>query len=112
MPDRYSAKLLFSYDDGRDLVRPLCEERIVTFESPTPAKAVQRAHRRGRESEYRFTNSCGDEVRFWFVGVVDMIRLGVEAENDEVWYAVTRKQALSENACPTTKDLQSRLKRD
>jgi hypothetical protein len=39
-----------------------------------------------RDAEHRYTNSLGGTVHFEFVGVRDLLHLGSECEENEVWY--------------------------
>ena len=88
---RFAAKLLFQFrvsvngDVGK---RRLCEERIINFSARTPREALQIAKRRGKKGEHSYKNSAGNTVSFEFVGVMDLMSLGVEAEADEVWYDI------------------------
>jgi hypothetical protein len=86
---RYAAKLLFQYrvdiagDPGK---RRLCEERIINFTARSTSEALRTAKRRGKEAEYAYKNSDGNKVAFEFVGIMELMDLGSEAEADEVWY--------------------------
>lgn len=92
--ERYAATLLFQYrvvvngDPGK---RRLCEERIIVFRAPGARSALARARARGRAGQFRYTNTDGNPVFFEFVGVTDLLTLGVECEADEVWYDLVRK---------------------
>jgi len=46
------------------------------------------ADNKGRSSENLYLNDDGNEVFFEFVGIMDLIELGIECEEDEVWYEV------------------------
>jgi hypothetical protein len=86
---RYATKLLFQYRVGNQLLskeRRLCEERIVQFEARSNKEALTIAKRKGRKARHSYRNSDGEIVRFEFVGVMDLLSLGVECEADEVWY--------------------------
>jgi hypothetical protein len=88
---RFAAKLLFQFRvnvDGDAGKRRLCEERIINFSARSPRDALQRAKGRGKRGEYSYKNSDGNEVSFEFVGIIDLMSLGVEAEADEVWYEI------------------------
>jgi hypothetical protein len=90
----YTAKLLFEFlviVDGAPGVRRLCEERMILIEAESAKDALAKAKRQGRESQYRYRNSAGDPVRFRFVGVMDLLHLGVECANNEVWYTITQR---------------------
>lgn len=100
--ERYAAKLLFQFRvtvDGDDGVMRTCEERIVVLRATHAREALARAKRYGRKEQHRYRNSDGNPVRFEFVGVLDLLLLGQECEEDEVWYdIVTRKQPMERAA--------------
>lgn len=86
---KYSAKLLFQFrvvvngDSGK---RRTCEERIVLLEAASAKEALRMANQRGKKCQYRYQNADGNPVNFEFVGVMDLLRLGPECEEDEVCY--------------------------
>src|SRR2546421_6965487 len=91
---RYAAKLLFQFrveingDPGK---RRLCEERIINFLARSPRDALRVAKRRGKKGEHSYKNSDGNTVTFEFVGVMDLMSLGLEAGPDEVWYEIRER---------------------
>lgn len=91
----YAAKLLFQFrvvmEDGGSNQRRLTEERIIVLEADQPRQALAAAKRHGRAGEHNYPNDHGDDVRFEFVGVLDMRRLGPEYEPNEVWYEIRRR---------------------
>lgn len=99
---RYSAKLLFQFrvmigtDPG---IMRTCEERIVVFHAADARKALAEAKRRGRKAQHHYSNSDGNRVFFELVGVMDLLELGPECDDDEVWYdIVVRKQPMERAA--------------
>ncbi len=89
--NRYAAKLLFQFKvslAGRVKKRRLCEERFITFKAPSAMKALAHAKRRGRESQCSYKGGGGANVRIEFVGVMELLRLNPECEEDEVWYEI------------------------
>jgi antitoxin (DNA-binding transcriptional repressor) of toxin-antitoxin stability system len=85
----YAAKLLFQFRFGsknRSNKRRLCEERILRFQASSAKVALATAKRKGREAQHKYLNSDGNAVHFEFVGVMDLLHLGPECEEDEVWY--------------------------
>jgi hypothetical protein len=70
--------------------RRLCEKRLILVTASNSRAALQTAKKRGRKAEHSYQNSDGDEVRFEFVGVLDLVHLGIECEPDEVWYQLCR----------------------
>jgi Domain of unknown function (DUF4288) len=90
---RFAAKLLFQFRvhiDG-DSGKRLCEERIINFSARSPREALHWAKRRGKKGEHSYKNSDGNTVSFEFVGIMDLISLGIEAEADEVWYDIRER---------------------
>jgi hypothetical protein len=88
---RFAAKLLFQFRvvvNASNGIRRLCEERIITFESPDARKALSEAKRRGRAAQHTYKNSDGNPVHFEFIGVMELLHLGIECEADEVWYDI------------------------
>jgi len=98
---RFSAKLLFQFrivDDGKPGVMRLCEERIVVLRAATSRKALTMAKRRGKRAEHSYRNDHGGMVHFEFVGILDLLHLGVECEEDEVWYDIAQRKLPMERA--------------
>lgn len=98
---RFAAKLLFQFRvvvDGESGVMRLCEERIVLIRAPTARKALAAAKRRGKRAQHHYTNDSGNAVFFEFVGLMDLLHLGVECDEDEVWYTITQRKLPMERA--------------
>jgi hypothetical protein len=94
--NRYSAKLLFQFrvDLGAETgKRRSCEERIILVEARSASTALAKVKRKGKRAEFDFTNTDGNTVYFEFVGVMDLLRLGVECEADEVWYDIRERMS-------------------
>lgn len=107
---RYSAKLLFQYRFPKDLASRYrtVEERLVCLHASSAKQALSMFKQRGKRDAYRFTNNDGVPVRFEFVGVIEMIHLGQEAEKDEFWYSVRRMKMTREkekSVVPSAQDL-------
>jgi hypothetical protein len=89
--NRYSAKLLFQYrvDLGANTgKRRICEERIVLIEARSALSALAKAKRKGKQAQHNYRNDEGSTVYFEFIGVMDLLCLGVECDIDEVWYDI------------------------
>ena len=84
---RYSAKLLFQYVVGRKR-QNLFEERIVCFAASSVEAAILVAKHSGSAAVFSSVNDEGQQVRFEFVGIRDLRHLGIECEENEVWYDV------------------------
>jgi hypothetical protein len=104
---RYSAKLLFQWNPEpngvRGAARRLCEERIVTYRASSSRAAVAKARSFGRKGEVR---SGG--VRLQFVGIVQLMELGLESEPQEVWWELSRRVRPTERRAqliPAERDL-------
>ena len=87
---RFAAKLLFQYRVGKQAESKfrICEERIVVLSKGTPESAYAEATRIGEKSCTTFVNDEGTPVAIEFIGVVDMMNLGLESEPNEVWYEI------------------------
>lgn len=78
---RYAATLLFQWRvvvASNSGARRLCERRIINLYQRSPRTAVYAATRHGRNAEFRYENADGNPVLFEFVGVTDLIEVGVE----------------------------------
>ena len=82
--------------DGSPGVRRTCEERIIVFSAAHGRVALREAKRRGRVAQHRYKNNNGDAVHFDFVGVLELLRLDLLCEPDEVWYDITERVRPSE----------------
>ena len=91
--NRYSAKLLFQFrvDDKLEGDSRTCEERIITFMAPSAEVALIYAKEKGRDAVTDYANEEGQSVYFEFVGVLDLLELGIECEPEEVWYDVVER---------------------
>ena len=112
---RYAAKLLFQFRvdvDGDRGKRRLCEERIIGFNARSAREALKHAKRRGREGEHSYQNTDGNTVRFQFVGVMDLMSFGAEADSDTVWSDIRERLLPMERRqrlLPSERDLLMRL---
>jgi hypothetical protein len=91
---RYSAKLLFQFRvdvDGDPGKRRFCEERIVVIQAKSAQDAVEKSRRRGERAEHSCINDSGNTVNFEFIGIIDLLLLGAECEDDEVWYEIRKR---------------------
>lgn len=98
---RFAAKLLFQFrvedESGSNTMR-LCEERILVLHAADARDALAQARRRGEAGQNRYANDEGATVHFEFVGVLDLLHLGSECEEDEVWYNIVRRKLPMERA--------------
>jgi len=88
---KYAAKLLFQFrvvinDDSNK--KRTSEERIVIINENSAKSALKKAKLRGIEAQNDYINDDGNPVYYEFVGVVDLLHLGIECEEDEVWYEI------------------------
>ncbi len=90
---RYAAKLLFQWNPEPNepprRIR-LCEERIVTFGARSPRAALARAKAIGRRAQLRLDMEKGPSY-LQFVGILQLMQLGLEAEEHEVWWELSYK---------------------
>lgn len=92
--ERYAAKLLFQFrvvTNGSANKRRLCEERIVVVRAPAAREALVLAKDIGRKAQHSYKNDNNGKVCFQFVGVLDLLHLGPECEDNEVWYDITER---------------------
>ena len=88
---RFAATLLFQFRvviKGNSGKLRVCEKRIINFIAQGARHALDKARKAGRAAEYRYKNLSGHPVRFEFVGLLDLMELGVECGPDEVWYDI------------------------
>ncbi len=89
--ERFAAKLLFQYRvkiGKENNKRRICEERIINFEAIDPYDALKKVKSYGKNAEHKYKNDDENWVYYEFVGIMDMIHLGVEVEQEEVWYDI------------------------
>jgi hypothetical protein len=95
---RYSAKMLFQYradlGDGRSNVMRRCEESIIVISAKNASLALRKAKAYGKKKEMKFDGSETSYPNYFeFVGITDLLELGIETDPEEVWYnIVTLKQ--------------------
>lgn len=90
--ERYAAKLLFQFrvvTNRASNKRRTCEERFVLLNATSAKTALIAAKRYGNKEQLKYRNNDGAKVFFEFVGVLDLLHLGSECEQDEVWYEIT-----------------------
>ena len=88
---KYAAKLLYQYEAVNPRLRGqrrLCEESTILIHARSAKEALRRAKRHARRRYFTFRTVNGLKVGFQFVGVRDLMRLGIECEPDEVWYDI------------------------
>lgn len=90
--ERYAAKLLFQFRFDVDSTSGMrmVEERIIILIAKSASEAYNKAMKKGRHDQARFKNESGFMVNFEFVGVADLMHLGVECDASEVWYDIRR----------------------
>ena len=92
--NRYSAKLLFQFrvDDSTRSESRLCEERIITYSAASADAAMDVAKQKGADSVHDYLNDEGHTVFFEFVGVLDLLELGLESDPEDVWYDIVERE--------------------
>jgi hypothetical protein len=73
---------------GKPNVMRTCEERMIVLRANSARSALSAANRRGKGAEFQQKNHAGNPVLFEFIGILDLLRLGPECEEDEVWYDI------------------------
>ena len=87
---RFSAKLLFQYRVGgskRSKFR-ICEERIITLRSKSAIGAIREAKKIAKNSQACYVNDDGNKIFVEFVGLLDFMEIGIESDENEVWYEI------------------------
>lgn len=90
---KFAAMLLFQFrtvKDGVSNFRRMCEERIVIFEAASADEALHMAKKRGVDDEL-FYEDRGFQVFLEFVGVLDLVKIDITHEPDEVWSRLYEK---------------------
>ena len=96
---RYAAKLVFQdrvVVGGKSGKRRTCGERIIVLRANSAKNALAQAQREGIKSGFTYANSDRNPVHFEFVGVLDLLALGLECDEDEVWYDICARVLPSE----------------
>lgn len=97
---RYSAKLLFQFradlGNGKSDIMRRCEERMILIPARSAIPALNKAKRYGKKSEFTGEAEAGNAIYFEFIGVLDLLELGIECDPDEVWYDIIRLKQPSE----------------
>jgi hypothetical protein len=88
---RYAFKLLFQYlvcIEKKRNKRRLCEISFIHLKARNAKTAIEKAKKYAKNREHDYFNDAGSHVFFQFVGILDMIRLGIECGHNEVWYDI------------------------
>ena len=87
-----AAKLLFQYkfDGDEPGTMRTVEEKIIIFSCMSAEEAFVSANARGIGDQRSFVNDEGTPGHFEFVGIVDLMHLGIETDEDEVWYDIRK----------------------
>jgi hypothetical protein len=111
---KYSAKLLFQFrvvNPAEIGARRTCEERIVTYLARNAKFALSKAKQMGQASCYDYENADGHQVYFEFIGIVDLLCLGIECRPEEVWYEIVDRVRPMERKNQLTRSDAELLKR-
>ena len=90
-PARFAAKILFQFRPSSSSdASSYCtvERRIALFVADCASAAYMDAVRYGKDAQYSWINDDGEEMAFEFVGILDLMHLGEEADDNEVWYEI------------------------
>jgi len=88
--------------------RRRCEERIIVVKATSAKGALAQAKRYGAKCRHTYDNSNGDDVHFEFLGVMELLQLGLECDKEEVWWEHVHRICPSErriSLIPTDYDL-------
>jgi hypothetical protein len=97
---RYAAKLLFQFrvviNDESSQFRTV-EEMIVLIKTDCAKSALNEIKYSAKNKEFSYLNNDGNMVYYEFIGVMDLIQLGIECKKNEVWYEIKTKLKPMEN---------------
>jgi hypothetical protein len=82
--------------DGSPGRRRLCEERIITFHAENARAALRKAKKTGRAAQTQYKNSDGNRIYLEPIGVLELLRLEITCEPDEVRYEIKERISPSE----------------
>jgi hypothetical protein len=110
---RYSAKVLFGFRYGDSTCwDSKCLESIYHYRASSPREAIAKARRFAKSEEVDYMNTYGERVRYEFLGILDMIRLGGVDRLEEVWSDVRERNLTAERVkriIPSDADLLERI---
>jgi Domain of unknown function (DUF4288) len=89
--ERYAARLLFQYRflvGAQRRTKRLCEERIIVIKAPSALAALQVVNSYGRKGQFTVRTPPASPFRYEFVGVRELLHLGLETESIEMWYEI------------------------
>jgi hypothetical protein len=94
---RYSAKLLFQhradYGSCKSDIMRRCEERLIVLSARNAQSALRKAKAHGGKAEFSGDEEMGNPgFRFEFIGVMDLLEIGLECDPDEVWYDISTRK--------------------
>ncbi len=98
--NKYAAQILYQFRvviDGRNSKRRITQSSIVIIHAKSPEIALKSAQRQGKKNEYKYLNDKGNEVFFECIGIQELLHLGVECDENEVWYEVKERMSPMEN---------------
>ncbi|MCX6997816.1 MAG: DUF4288 domain-containing protein [Kiritimatiellaeota bacterium] len=80
---------MFNDDVGVRRWNETCEERLIVLSARNAQSALHKAKSHGRKAEFSATAEAGNEIHFEFVGIIDLLEIGIECLPDEVWYDIS-----------------------
>jgi hypothetical protein len=86
---RFAGVLFFQFRtvrDGKSNQRRICEERTVLIEAAAPKQAVQKLTSLGKLEQYDYSASSRERIFFEFIGIRELLELGGEESENEVWW--------------------------
>lgn len=61
---------------------------MILIKAKSAREALRLAKRHARRRHFSFRTTDGGRIAFEFVGILDLLHLGVECEPEEVWYDI------------------------
>ena len=117
--EKYAVKLLFQFriDSVTICKMRTSEEKIILFKHDLTIdnNIFKTINKRAKEDEFNYLNDDGNIVYYEYVGIIDICHLGVEVDNDVVWYDIKTlltPMERKEKILPSLKQLKKRIEFD
>jgi len=65
-----------------------CEEKTLIFTIKNSEDIISLSIESAKKLEFNYINNCNKKVFFEYIGILDICHLGIEIEDNEVWYNI------------------------
>ncbi|HIE45331.1 MAG TPA: DUF4288 domain-containing protein [Flavobacteriaceae bacterium] len=90
--EKYAIKFLFQFRvvSTEECKMRTTEEKIVLFHinSKDNNNFFEIANKRAKEDEFNYLNDDNNMVYYEYIGIVDICHLGIEVDDDVLWYDI------------------------